>query len=358
MTERSAAVSAMKRVLVTGHRGYIGTVLVPMLLEHGYDVVGLDSDLFQRCTFYDGIVEIPEMRIDVRDVHPDNLAGFDAIIHLAGLSNDPLGDLNPHLTQEINYHASVRLATLAKRAGVQRFVFSSSCSLYGASGDDMLNEDSPFRPVTPYGISKVLVERDVSLLADDTFSPTFLRNATAYGISPRLRFDLVLNNLVAWAYTTGSVLIKSDGSPWRPLVHVEDICRAFVAVLNAPRDVIHNTAFNVCRTEENYRVRELAEIVRQTVPGCEIRYAPDASPDKRNYRVDGSRILRALPAFRPRWNVRDGARQLYDTYTALGLTLEDFEGRRFKRIAHVQHLMEAGVLNASLRWNVEEQVRV
>lgn len=348
----------VKSILLTGHRGYIGTVLVPMLLEQGYEVVGLDSDLFQRCTFYDGIVEIPEMRMDVRDVHPEDVEGFDAVVHLAGLSNDPLGDLNPELTDAINYRASVRLATIAKRVGVRRFVFSSSCSNYGASGDDLLNEDAPFNPVTPYGVSKVQVERDVARLADEHFSPTFLRSATAYGISPRLRFDLVLNNLVAWAYTTGSVYIKSDGSPWRPLVHVEDICRAFVAVLRAPREVIHNRAFNVCRTEENYRVRELAEIVRETVPGCEIRYAPDAGPDKRNYRVDGTRILRELPEFRPQWNVRAGAQQLYDTYKRIGLTLEDFEGRRFKRIDHVRYLMETGVLDASLRWRVEEPTEV
>lgn len=358
MIEQRAGGKPVKRVLVTGHRGYIGTVLVPMLIEQRYDVVGLDSDLFQRCTFYDGIVEIPEMRIDVRDVHPSDVAGFDAVIHLAGLSNDPLGDLNPELTQEINHHASVRLAKIAKLAGVQRFIFSSSCSTYGASGDELLNEDSPLHPVTPYGVSKVLVERDVSTLADENFSPTFLRHATAYGISPRLRFDLVLNNLVAWAYTTGTVFIKSDGSPWRPLVHVEDICRAFVAVLRAPRQSIHNKAYNVCRTEENYRVRELAEIVRETVPDCEIRYASDASPDKRNYRVDGNRMLRALADFRPQWNVRAGARQLYESYKAIGLTLEDFEGRRFKRIAHIKHLMETGVLNTSLRWNIEELVRL
>lgn len=355
--ERIFKGNRLTRVLVTGHRGYIGAVLVPMLIREGYEVVGLDSDLFQRCTFRDGMVEIPEMRMDVRDVAPQDIEGFDAVIHLAGLSNDPLGDLNPTLTYQINHHASVRLARIAKEVGVQRFLFSSSCSTYGASGDALLDEDSGFHPVTPYGVSKVRVERDVSLLADERFSPTFLRNATAYGVSPRLRFDLVLNNLVAWAFTTGKVLIKSDGTPWRPLVHVEDICRAFVAVLRAPREAVHNKAFNVCRTEENYRVRELAEIVRETVPGCEIVFAPDAAPDKRNYRVDGRRILQALPNFRPQWDVRKGARELYDAYRQAGVRLEDFEGKRFKRIDHIRHLIETGALTASLRWRVEELVR-
>lgn len=348
----------IKKVLVTGHRGYIGTVLVPMLLDAGYDVLGFDSDLFQRCTFRPGIVEIPEKRIDVRDVTQDDLVGFDAVIHLAGLSNDPLGDLNPSLTYEINHRASVRLARIAKEVGVQRFIFSSSCSNYGASGDALLTEDSPFNPVTPYGKSKVKVEHDVSLLADDQFSPTFLRNATAYGLSPRHRFDLVLNNLVAWAVTTGKVLIKSDGSPWRPLVHVEDICRACVAVLRAPREAIHNQAFNVCRTEENFRVRELAEIVRRTVPGCTIEFAPGATSDIRNYRVDGSKILAALPHFKPRWNVERGARELYEAYKETGLRLDDFEGKRFNRIDHIKYLLNSRTLDGSLRWRVKEEIEI
>jgi len=342
------------RVLVTGHLGYIGTVMVPILLAEGHKVVGLDSDLYEDCTFGDGIAAIPEMRKDIRDVNPSDLEGFDAVLHLAGLSNDPLADLNPALTYDINHVASVRLAQLAKDVGVQRFVFSSSCSNYGAGGENLLNEESAFNPVTPYGISKVLVECDVAKLADSNFSPTFLRNATAYGVSPRLRFDLVLNNLVAWAFATGRVHIKSDGTPWRPIVHIEDISRAFIAVLHAPRELVHNEAFNVGRNEDNYRIRELAEIVKETVPGCEIEYAKDAGPDKRCYRVDCSKLMRTLPDFKPRWNARGGALELYNAYKKLGLRLEDFEGPKYKRIDHIKYLMRSGRLDESLRWKTEE----
>ncbi|MBK4730840.1 SDR family oxidoreductase [Oxynema sp. CENA135] len=338
------------RLLVTGHKGYIGTVMVPLLLEAGYEVVGLDSDLYQRCTFGEGIREITEIQKDIRDVERADVEGFDAVLHLAGLSNDPLGDLNPDLTYDINYQASVNLAKLAKQAGVERFIFSSSCSNYGAGGQDWLTEESAFNPVTPYGESKVRVERDVAELADDNFSPTFLRNSTAYGVSPRLRFDLVLNNLVAWAFTTGRVYIKSDGTPWRPIVHIEDISRAFLAVLEAPREAIHNQAFNVGRNEDNYQIRELADIVKETVPNCEIEYAKDAGPDKRCYRVDCSKILRVLPNFKPQWNARKGAQELYDTYQKIGLTLEEFEGAKYKRIAHIQQLLSTGELDSNLRW--------
>ncbi|HXE13961.1 MAG TPA: SDR family oxidoreductase [Bryobacteraceae bacterium] len=337
------------RVLVTGHQGYIGTVLVPMLLAAGHQPTGLDSDIFERCTFGDGIVNIPSIRKDVRDVELNDLKGFDAVLHLAGLSNDPLGDLNPQLTYEINHLASVRLAELAKQAGVERFIFSSSCSNYGAGGEDMLNEESAFNPVTPYGESKVRVEQDVAKLADNRFCPTFLRNATAFGVSPRLRFDLVLNNLTAWAYATGRVFIKSDGTPWRPIVHIEDISRAFLAVLEAPVDLVHNEAFNVGRNEDNYRVRELAEIVKETVPGTEIEYAADAGPDKRCYRVDCGKIRRVLPAFQPVWDARKGAQELYDTYRRIGLTVDEFEGVRYKRIAHIRSLIAEGALDETLR---------
>ena len=325
-----------------------------MLLRAGHEVVGLDTDLFERSTFSDGIAEIPEIRKDVRDVTLSDVEGFEAILHLAGLSNDPLGDLNPGLTFEINHQASVKLAKLAKQAGVQRFVFSSSCSNYGAGGDDLLDEHSAFNPVTPYGTSKVLVEQDVAKLADNTFSPTFLRNATAFGVSPRLRFDLVLNNLVAWAYATGRVYIKSDGTPWRPIVHIADISRAFIAAMHAPIDLVHNEAFNVGRNEDNYRIRELADIVKETVPNTVIEYAADAGPDKRCYRVDCSKITKVLPEFQPVWDARKGAVELYETYKKIGLVLEDFEGPRFKRIAHIRKLIEDGLLTTSLRWTNQE----
>jgi nucleoside-diphosphate-sugar epimerase len=338
------------RVLVTGHLGYIGTVLVPMLLNEGHDVVGMDSDLYQRSTFGGGIMDVPNIKKDIRDTEQADFAGFDAILHLAGLSNDPLGDLNPDLTYDINHRASVRIAELSKAAGVPRFVFSSSCSNYGAGGEELLNEHSAFNPVTPYGISKVRVEQDVAKLADDNFHPTFLRNATAFGVSPRLRFDLVLNNLTAWAFTTGRVFIKSDGTPWRPIVHIADISRAFIAVLHAPIPLVHNQAFNVARNEDNYRIRELADIVKETVPDCVIEYAKDAGPDKRCYRVDSSKIMGTLPEFKPSWDARKGARELHAAYRQVGLRLEDFEGPKYKRIDHIKHLIASGLLGPDLRW--------
>jgi nucleoside-diphosphate-sugar epimerase len=321
-----------------------------MLLAAGHEVVGLDSDLYERSTFGDGIPEIPEIRKDIRDIELGDLEGFDAVLHLAGLSNDPLGNLNPDLTYDINYHASVRIAELAKQAGVSRYIFSSSCSNYGAGGEDWLTEKSPLNPVTPYGISKVKTEQDVSKLADDNFSPTYLRNATAYGASARIRFDLVLNNLVAWAYTTGKVHLKSDGSPWRPIVHIGDISRAFVAVLNAPRELIHNEVFNVGRNEDNYQIRDIAQIVKETVPGCELEFAASAGPDKRCYRVDCSKIVNTLPEFQPYWNARKGAQELFEAYQKVGLTLEEFEGPRYQRIAHIKGLLGDGILTDELRW--------
>jgi nucleoside-diphosphate-sugar epimerase len=272
-------------------------------------------------------------------------------MHLAALSNDPLGNLNPDLTYEINHLASVKLAKLGKEVGVPRYIFSSSCSTYGAAaGEEMLTEEAEFNPVTPYGHSKVLVEKEVAELADDKFSPTFLRNATAYGVSPRLRFDIVLNNLVAWAYSTGKVLIKSDGTPWRPIIHIEDISRAFIAALHAPRDVVHNQAFNVGRNDQNYRIRDLADIVKETVPGCEIEYAQDAGPDKRTYRVDFSKIAAKLPEFTPQWDARKGAQELYEAYKKCDLKLDEFDGPKYKRIDHIKLLLNNGMLDSSLRW--------
>lgn len=343
-----------QRVLVSGHCGYIGAVLTPMLLDRGHDVTGLDSDLFERCTFTGELAQVPTLRKDSRDVtlsdlSTEDLRPFDAVIHLAGLSNDPLGDYKPELTFDINHLASVRLARLAKRAGVCRFLFASSCSNYGAAGQGFLTENSTFNPVTPYGTSKVLVERDVSKLASETFSPCFLRASTAYGLSPRIRFDLVVNNLTAWAFTTGEVHLKSDGSPWRPIVHVEDIALAYAVALEADRDLIHNQAFNVGTTAENYQIREIAEVVRDIVPGSRIGFAEGAAPDTRNYRVDCNLIARTLHAFKPQWTSRRGVEQLYEAYRAVGLTLEEFEGEKFKRIAHLQKLVREGTLDDQLR---------
>jgi nucleoside-diphosphate-sugar epimerase len=275
-------------------------------------------------------------------------------MHLAGFSNDPLGDLNPGLTYEINHAASVRLARLAKEAGIKRFIFSSSCSNYGAAGQDWVGEESGLNPVTPYGISKARVEQDVMKLVDADFSPTFPRSATAYGVSPRLRFDLVLNNLTAWAFTTGRVHLKSDGMAWRPIVHCSDMARAFIAILHAPRELIHNQVFNVGRTEENYRIRELADIVADVVPGSRVEYAEGAGPDKRCYRVKSDKLPQILPEYQPQWDARRGAEELYAAFQAVGLTVEEFEGARYKRVAHVRHLMGSGRLDETLRWRAAE----
>ena len=340
------------KILVTGHLGYIGAVLVPMLTARGHNVVGLDSDLFQRCTFGSAaIAVVPNNRKDIREVSQSDLGelAVEAVIHLAGLSNDPLGNLNPRITMEINHLATVRLAVLARDAGVKRFVFSSSCSTYGAASTEFIDETAPLRPVTPYGESKVRAEHDLFDLADDDFSPVCLRSATAYGYSPRLRFDLVVNNLVAWAHTTGQVRLKSDGSAWRPLVHVEDIAGAFIAAIESPRESVHSRAINIGASHENYQIRDIARLVAGIVPDCQVTMADDASPDTRCYRVNCDLALEALSGYRPKWKVADGIRQLYEQYCRVGLSLDEFEGPRFQRIAHVRSLQAAGVLDASLR---------
>jgi nucleoside-diphosphate-sugar epimerase len=339
------------KVLVTGHKGYIGAVAVPMLRARRHEVVGLDTNLFAAGDFAAAPLEIPEVPKDLRDIEKEDLAGFDGVIHFAALSNDPLGDLDPDLTYDINHRATVRLAEAAKAAGVPRFVFSSSCSLYGAAGDDFLDESAAFNPVTPYGESKVFAERDIAPLADDNFSPVFMRNATAYGVSPRLRLDIVLNDLVASALTTGQVYIKSDGTPWRPIVHIRDIIGAAIAALEAPRDVVHNQVFNVGQTSENYRIRELAEIVKETVPNCSVEFAPGGGPDKRCYRVNCDKIRRVLPAFQPQWTARQGAQELYQAYRAAGLRAEDMQAGRYVRIRLIQRLLKSGQLDRSLRWS-------
>lgn len=338
------------KVLLTGHKGYIGTVAVPMLAAAGHDVVGLDTDLFAGCDFGDPASDVPQLRRDLRNLAKQDLEGFDAVVHLGALSNDPLSNLDSGLTYDINHRASVRLAELAKQAGVKRFVFSSSCSTYGSAGDDFLDESATLNPVTAYGESKVFVERDVALLADDNFSPTFMRNATAYGVSPRLRLDIVLNDFVAAAVTTGLIHIKSDGTPWRPIVHIRDIIQAMICVLDAPQDAIHNQTFNVGSTGENYRISELASIVEETVPGCRIDYAPGGGPDKRCYRVNCDKIQRVLPAFKPQWTAPMGARELYDAYRTAGLTAADVKSGRYFRINTIQLLLQSGKLDSTLHW--------
>ena len=337
------------RVLVAGHDGYIGTVLVPVFQEAGHEVTGLDCGWYRECTFGAPPPDVPAIWKDVRQATIEDLRGFDAVVHLASISNDPVGDLNPDATMDVNLRGTVLLARVAKQAGVPRFLFSSSCSLYGAAGDDILSEDAEFNPVTPYGWSKIRAEEELSQLADDGFSPTYLRNATAYGVSPRLRGDLVVNNLTGYAVSTGEVLLKSDGETWRPLVHIEDISRAFLALTEADRSLVHDEAFNVGRSDENYRISDVARIVGDAVEGSRIAFADHAGSDPRNYRID-CRKIEAVPGFEPVWTVPAGVEQLVAAYRDVGLTREDLEGPRLSRIRHVRDLIEQGQLDEMLRW--------
>jgi nucleoside-diphosphate-sugar epimerase len=338
------------RVLVSGHNGYIGSVLTPILTDAGHEVIGLDTFFYEECTYGPDRPHPRAIRRDLRDVAVADLSGFDAVIHLAALSNDPVGDLRPQITYEINHHGSVRLAQLAKDAGVPRFLFSSSCSLYGASaGDEWIDELAAFNPVTPYGESKIWAERDIRTLADESFSPTFLRNATAYGFSPRLRSDIVVNNLVGHAVTTHDVLLQTDGSQWRPLIHVEDICRAFLAVLETPRDKVHNEAFNVGSTAENYRIRDVAEIVQGVVAGSRVALSGKVGPDLRNYRVNCDKFAERV-GFTTRWTVERGAREMLAVFERYGLTIDQLTGPGMQRLPRIKELLTTARLTDDLRW--------
>jgi nucleoside-diphosphate-sugar epimerase len=340
-------------ILITGNMGYIGTVMTRFFTENSFDVTGLDTDFFRGCDLYDpGPSPARQIIKDIKDVTRDDLRGATSVIHLAALSNDPLGNMNPDMTYDINHRASVKLARISKEAGAERFIYSSSCSLYGIAADGKpLTEEGRMKPVTAYAKSKVMTENDVSRLADSDFHPVFMRNATVYGVSPRLRLDLVVNNLTAWAYLTGKVAIMSDGTPWRPIIHVEDLSRAFMEAVKAPIDKVHNQAFNVGIDSENYQIRDIAGRVERIVPGCKVEILNKTGSDERTYVVDFGKLRETFPGFRPQWNVDKGIKELYDAYVNFGLKKEHLEGNpAFFRLNWIKHLMDSGRLDEDLRW--------
>tara|TARA_B100000029_G_scaffold76093_1_gene67840 strand:+ start:2032 stop:3081 length:1050 start_codon:yes stop_codon:yes gene_type:complete len=340
-----------EKVLITGHQGYIGSILTPIIQSAGYEVFGLDTNYYDNdCSFVPSTTEVPNINKDIRDINENDLEGFDAIIHLAALSNDPLSNLRPEWTYDINHKASVRLATLGKTVGVKRFIFSSSCSMHGSVDGGKVYESTPVKPLTPYGESKIMAETDISTLADINFSPTFLRNGTVYGISPKLRLDIVLNNLVGWAVTTGKVVLYTDGTPWRPLIHVEDVCNAFLLVLQAPIEMIHNQVFHVGFDDENYQIRQLAEIVQSVVPDCDLEFSTNHDGDQRTYIADFGKISQTFPEFKPQWNAKSGAEQLYQAYQRSEMSFDHFMGNRFMRLKQIDHLIQNNRVDDTLRW--------
>jgi nucleoside-diphosphate-sugar epimerase len=344
-----------KRILMTGHNGYIGSVMAPAFVQAGYDVIGLDTGYFSPCTLVPDSIRVPSIQKDIRDVSEHDLRGIHAVIHLAALSNDPIGNLNADWTRQINYEATVRLAEYAKAAGVQRFLFSSSCIMYGMSEANVVDENSPLDPRTEYACSKVLAERVVSALAGGDFSPTFLRNGTIYGLSPRMRFDTVLNDLIGNAVATGKVVVHSDGKPWRPVVHVQDVARAFMTVLEAPVEKVHNQAFNTGANHLNHQIIELAEIAARTVPGCKLELKTQNGADQRTYKADFSKFARTFPEFKFNWTAETGAAELYQAFHKIGLTHEVLTDKRFTRLKWLSYLLQSGQLDGNLQWQQESQ---
>lgn len=343
------------RILVTGHNGYIGSVMVPLLQCAGYEVVGLDTGYFRGCTLGASTTSVPAISKDLRAIEPSDLAGIEAVIHLAALSNDPIGNLNPNWTREINAEGTVRLAEMAKAAGVRRFLFSSSCIMYGMSEASVVDETAPLAPQTEYARSKVVAEEALRAMADDRFSPVYCRNGTVYGFSPRMRFDTVLNNFMGSAFTTGRVEVHSDGTPWRPVVHVEDVARYFRLMLEAPRGDVHNEAFNMGVDSLNLQVREIAEIAAEAVPGAQLVLMPQPGADQRTYRADFTKFSRTFPNFEFQWTARKGAQDLYQALCSIALRHEDFTDKRFTRLRWLNHLLETRALDDNLHWQIEQQ---